>query len=491
MSGTVPNSTAIGISDKMQNSLPIPSIVIYDWDLSLETLPCDIATEILHTFRSFAGLHALIASSAVYYRLFNGYSNSILTRVAQNILGDAWAAATTILVYQRPENMIAGNLPDHAADAFVLRRDDIRNLVANQRYFELCAAKMATRQFDRDAHFGEVMDQIRGRCAPACRWATGRSEFQTDGDDGYPSTLYLVGDYDGDWSGYDGVTHLSAGDYEYLGNEIPGNGSTHYEPTYYEPTYYEPMYEDDAEDWSEPHALTHLFPSDYDFDDIGFPWYPEPEDDSDGEILNEAEIDTSTGCEPRLPSAVAHGILQMKFFYDMWLLSMQFGADSIPTFARRERITEQQLSDLVALAEVMLETPGFCRFIASPVWEYRCFWRPGSTLFDVCHDMSCSPTAVKNQLLLRKMQQHLEVALIKQGITDWQELGSALRAFARVYPSLSVDDLVEKYHLSCGWDREREDFDPECEKVWAVLQSSSTASTTAPPPPTSSVGPVL
>lgn len=114
---------------------------------ALEALPYDLIVEVLHTLSDFYDLKSLITTSSVFYKLFNVYSHSILTRVAMNIIGqDAWKDATTVLVYQRKANSgVAGrNLPDYAALSFTLQEEDIHNLIVNQQFFTRCAAGFET-----------------------------------------------------------------------------------------------------------------------------------------------------------------------------------------------------------------------------------------------------------------------------------------------------------------------------------------------------------
>lgn len=109
---------------------------------TLETLPSDVIVEILNSYNSFKELHALIRSSAVFYRHFREYSSSILTQVAKNIIGkDAWEDATAVLVYQRNAEIIRSNpsaVRKELESEFVLQKKDIPQFLANQRYFDCC-----------------------------------------------------------------------------------------------------------------------------------------------------------------------------------------------------------------------------------------------------------------------------------------------------------------------------------------------------------------
>lgn len=108
----------------------------------LGALPPDAILEVLAYISSFKDLYSFITSSRLSYGLFNAYPIVILTQVAKNILGDAWEEAIAVLVWQR--NTV-GTIPDYAAVVkdleakFIFRKSDIRQLVANQRYFNSCA----------------------------------------------------------------------------------------------------------------------------------------------------------------------------------------------------------------------------------------------------------------------------------------------------------------------------------------------------------------
>lgn len=108
----------------------------------IDILPPDILVEIFFFMCSFEDLYAFISSTKLTYELFNNYPTTILTQVAKNMLGLGWEEATTLLVWQRNSTDL---IPDYAAVVkdleveFVLRRTDIRQLVANQKYFDCCA----------------------------------------------------------------------------------------------------------------------------------------------------------------------------------------------------------------------------------------------------------------------------------------------------------------------------------------------------------------
>lgn len=120
-------------------------------DLTFETLPSDLILETLEWCSSFDDLKALIFASPTYYRLFEAYSTSILMRIAKNIIRkDAWEFATRVLVYQRHTPFDAGNPSSLKAllkaldDDFTMRKEDISQLVTNQRFFHKCVKDFAT-----------------------------------------------------------------------------------------------------------------------------------------------------------------------------------------------------------------------------------------------------------------------------------------------------------------------------------------------------------
>lgn len=109
----------------------------------INVFPPDILVEIVFFITSFRDLHAFISSTRLTYELFNNYPTTILTQVAKNILGVAWEEATAVLVWQRNSTNL---IPDYAAVMkdleveFVLRRTDVPQLVANQKYFDSCVS---------------------------------------------------------------------------------------------------------------------------------------------------------------------------------------------------------------------------------------------------------------------------------------------------------------------------------------------------------------
>lgn len=128
--------------------------------LTLESLPSDIIVETLHRFSSCEDLYKIIASSAVWYRLFNAFSNQILTSVVKNILGDSWQEATALLIYLRHTDsslMSLSNLTTNVEPEFVLRRTDISLLLTTQQVFDCCAADFAT--FSPEYLPPQVLDQ--------------------------------------------------------------------------------------------------------------------------------------------------------------------------------------------------------------------------------------------------------------------------------------------------------------------------------------------
>lgn len=112
-------------------------------DLTLETLPSEVIVEILCSLYSIHDLDSVIAASKVCYNLFANYSTSISNRVALTTIGeDAWDDAAAVMIYQR---QIYLPVPDCAAikkdqeSKFVLRLDDLPQLIHNQDFYHCCA----------------------------------------------------------------------------------------------------------------------------------------------------------------------------------------------------------------------------------------------------------------------------------------------------------------------------------------------------------------
>lgn len=111
-------------------------------NLTLETIPYDMVVATLSAFGNFNDLYALLSSSPVCYRLFKRYRNSVLTAVAQNIIGkDAWEDVSGLLVYQREIYGISPNIAVIKKDLdaeFVWRKCDLSQFVLNQRVYSTC-----------------------------------------------------------------------------------------------------------------------------------------------------------------------------------------------------------------------------------------------------------------------------------------------------------------------------------------------------------------
>lgn len=321
--------------------------------LTLETLPTDVLADILSAFDDFGDLQVFLHSSATCWRVFNEHTASIAGQVARNILGiGVWDEATKVLIYQRTpvppiESSHAGDAENasNVADQdyttierdlegdFVLQRQDIANLVANQQFFASCAAGFTT--------------LLRLRPKP------------------YP--LLTFGD---------------------------------------------------------------------------------------------------TTMSPQLSqSFVAGDVLQIKFFYEMWLLSYQFGHSSIENFARLKPLSEQQMADLDFLSRSMSTNRNLARFVPQPRWKNAMpRWRKSR------HD-NCKVAALwydlfgrmrsgdwfwdppnKNRLLLLKMTSHLGAAIAIENPT-WgkAELQKQANDLEADYLRMSVAEIVDKYGLSRAW----------------------------------------
>lgn len=118
--------------------------------LTLETLPFDILEDIFATFDNFEDVQNLIAASPVCLRFFNTYEASVLSCIAKKLVcKDTWEATPTVLSYQRYYNCAAIGSCAEGDDAdfgkpilqtpFSLRRSDISQFLANQRFYQSCS----------------------------------------------------------------------------------------------------------------------------------------------------------------------------------------------------------------------------------------------------------------------------------------------------------------------------------------------------------------
>lgn len=283
---------------------------------TLEALPPEMLVEILQSFDSFTDLHALATASAVFYRLIDAYGDSILTQLAKNIIGlDAWEAAITVLLYQRKDNNEAtGSRQDHAVRNFVLQREDILNLVANQQFFKNVSQSFAI--FDS-------ADWPRENCY----WA---------------ETSFTVGD-----------------------------------------------------------------------------------------------------------------VLSVEFFYKSWLYSIQFACDTIETFYRRPRVSEQHLSDLCLLSKVvlLLDGPQHHHRSFKSVWSsggYESTWFANVMVFEPFDWNGMTATdRTKDTLLFQKMTNHLSAAY-----EDDSEYEGAWSTFFNDYGggTMAIEAIMKKYRFDRCWD---------------------------------------
>lgn len=120
----------------------------------IETLPFDLIVKTLCCLSSFEDLHSLITASPICFRLFDSLAKSISMQVAKNMIGkDSWEEATAVLTYQRdsvrtntdPNNF--GTLKKELQSTFILYKTDIAQIVANQQFFNSCAADFAAYVF--------------------------------------------------------------------------------------------------------------------------------------------------------------------------------------------------------------------------------------------------------------------------------------------------------------------------------------------------------
>lgn len=177
------------------------------------------------------------------------------------------------------------------------------------------------------------------------------------------------------------------------------------------------------------------------------------------------KFDTTAIDTPLSQSFVAGDVLQIKFFYKMWLLSYQFGHSSIEDFALLEPLSERQMADLDFLSRSMSTNRNLARFVPQPRWKNPMpRWRKSR------HD-NCKVAALwydlfgrmrggdwfwdppnKNRLLLLKMTSHLGAVITIENPTCpkvdfWKQMSDLEADYLR----MSVAEMVDKYRLSRAW----------------------------------------
>lgn len=155
------------------------------------------------------------------------------------------------------------------------------------------------------------------------------------------------------------------------------------------------------------------------------------------------------------------GGLSIKYFYQIWLLSLRFGYEDIETFAHRPPLSQQQLADLQLLTRFMLRSSHFRRRVCLPRWKNHCvspyflggmFWQLANK--DNVRILKFTATAKHNVLLQLKMISHMVAAVDIVTPTNPRGLQSRMIGLRIDYsnPNMTVRDLVDKYELSCGWE---------------------------------------
>lgn len=168
---------------------------------------------------------------------------------------------------------------------------------------------------------------------------------------------------------------------------------------------------------------------------------------------------------PLSQSFVAGDVLQIKFFYEMWLLSYQFGHSSIEDFAQLEPLSEQRMADLDFLSRSMSTNRNLARFVPQPRWKTPMpRWRKSR------HD-NCKVAALwydlfgrmrggdwfwdppnRNRLLLLKMTSHLGAAItIDNPACPKADFWRQMNNLEADYLRMGVAEIVEKYRLSRAW----------------------------------------
>lgn len=153
--------------------------------------------------------------------------------------------------------------------------------------------------------------------------------------------------------------------------------------------------------------------------------------------------------------------LSIKYFYQIWLLSLRFGYEDIETFARRPPLSQQQLADLQLLTRFILRSSHFRRRVCLPRWKNYCvspyflggmFWQLANK--DDVRILKFTATAKHNILLQLKMISHMVAAIDIGAPRNLPGLRSRIVGLRIDYsnPNMTVRDLVDKYELSCGWE---------------------------------------
>lgn len=164
-------------------------------------------------------------------------------------------------------------------------------------------------------------------------------------------------------------------------------------------------------------------------------------------------------------SFVAGDVLEITFFYKMWLLSYQFGHSSIEHFAHLAPLSEQQMADLDFLSRSMSTNRNLAWFVPQPRWKNATLrWR--KSRHDNCNvatlwydlfgrmrggDWFWDPPN-QNRLLLLKMTSHLGAAIATENPTCgkadfWKQVNSLEEDYLR----MDVAEIVDKYGLSRAW----------------------------------------
>lgn len=177
-------------------------------------------------------------------------------------------------------------------------------------------------------------------------------------------------------------------------------------------------------------------------------------------------VGATTTMGPQLSqSFVAGDVLEITFFYKMWLLSYQFGHSSIEHFARLEPLSEQQMADLDFLSRSMSTNRTLARFVPQPRWKNGMLrWRKSrhdnrnvATLwYDLFGRMRGGDwfwdPPNRNRLLLLKMTSHLGAVIATENIRCrkvdfWKQVNNLEEDYLR----MDVAEIIDRYGLSRAW----------------------------------------
>lgn len=180
-------------------------------------------------------------------------------------------------------------------------------------------------------------------------------------------------------------------------------------------------------------------------------------DTIDAPALSSASDSSVTWVLPP-PSFTAGDTLPIKLFYQMWLLALQFGYESVGTFSNHPSLSHQQAADLLVVSKVMSQNRYSKLVVVSPRRMSDGKWEGAilNNLFQILGIVRWQPLPQRvygrDYLFLLKMLSHLAAMVRGEGITVNPQFSVQLRALLVDYPVMGVAAMVEKYRLVGGWE---------------------------------------